>query len=460
MAAGGGIKINNITVRGGADGKTPVFKIENERLFISYDSGTNWKDLGQIVGAQGIKGDKGDKGDTGEKGDKGDTGEKGEKGEKGDKGEGTADTIQKGTGLNAEVFNGLAPENASGESSHAEGVNSFATGKGAHAEGADTYAEAKYSHAEGVGTIANGYNQGVSAEGTYNDTAPYGDTDFAIKTVGNGYWDDSAQKLYRSNALIVRKSGLIEGGITAEAFTTKIKNNAVNEKVLTPYGWLKPQLDKLDKLNKWYEDSTYTKPTISAFTTSSFTSGARKLSATPIKIQLKSFTHTETGVDKFNGTLSLYKDNSLIQSGITVSNSSQTVTVTSDTEKTLTTSTITYKLEGKDIKGNTISKMISVSGWYTSYIGVSAETTLTTSIIGKFTDLNKTSLSGTHSVTTTSGDYVWFCTTIQGKPSVTSSGFGVPLHDETQTISYNGTTYYCYRTAEKTVAGTYTFVVT
>lgn len=156
------------------------------------------------------------------------------------------ETMQKGTGLNAEVFNGLAPENASGESSHAEGVNSKAQGKGAHAEGADTYADAKYSHAEGVGTIATGYNQGVSAEGTYNDTAPYSNTDFAIKTVGNGYWDDSAQKLYRSNALVVRNSGLIEGGITAETFTTKIKNNAVNEKVLTPYGWVKNQINEVN----------------------------------------------------------------------------------------------------------------------------------------------------------------------------------------------------------------------
>lgn len=156
------------------------------------------------------------------------------------------ETMQKGTGLNAEVFNGLAPENASGESSHAEGVNSKAQGKGAHAEGADTYASAKYSHAEGVGTIATGYNQGVSAEGTYNDTAPYSNTDFAIKTVGNGYWDDRAQKPYRSNALVVRNSGLIEGGITAEDFTTKIKNNAVNEKVLTPYGWVKNQINEVN----------------------------------------------------------------------------------------------------------------------------------------------------------------------------------------------------------------------
>lgn len=156
-----------------------------------------------------------------------------------------ANGVMPGIGEKAEVFNGIEPDHASGESSHAEGVDSFATGKGAHAEGADTYAEAKYSHAEGVGTIAAGYHQGVSAEGTYNDTAPYSDTDFAIKTVGNGYWDDSAQKLKRSNALIVRNSGLIEGGMSGEEFSNKINAGGVNEKVLTPVGWVNTRLQSL-----------------------------------------------------------------------------------------------------------------------------------------------------------------------------------------------------------------------
>ena len=54
--AGGGIKINNISVSGGADGKTPVFKIENGKLFNSYDNGITWYELGQVKGADGNNG--------------------------------------------------------------------------------------------------------------------------------------------------------------------------------------------------------------------------------------------------------------------------------------------------------------------------------------------------------------------------------------------------------------------
>lgn len=53
MAIGGGIKINNITVRGGADGKTPVFKIENGHLYNKYDNTAKWQDLGEVKGEKG-----------------------------------------------------------------------------------------------------------------------------------------------------------------------------------------------------------------------------------------------------------------------------------------------------------------------------------------------------------------------------------------------------------------------
>lgn len=66
--AGGGIKINNTKIVGGADGRTPVFKIENGILFNSYDNGRSWSSLGNVKGEQGIQGMQGEKGDRGEKG--------------------------------------------------------------------------------------------------------------------------------------------------------------------------------------------------------------------------------------------------------------------------------------------------------------------------------------------------------------------------------------------------------
>ena len=57
--AGGGIKINNTKVVGGANGKTPIFKIENGVLYNSYNNGTTWYELGQVKGQDGKDGQDG-----------------------------------------------------------------------------------------------------------------------------------------------------------------------------------------------------------------------------------------------------------------------------------------------------------------------------------------------------------------------------------------------------------------
>ena len=54
--AGGGIKISNIKINGGADGRTPIFKIEGEYLYNSYDNGTTWKEIDKVVGTNGKDG--------------------------------------------------------------------------------------------------------------------------------------------------------------------------------------------------------------------------------------------------------------------------------------------------------------------------------------------------------------------------------------------------------------------
>lgn len=89
-------------------------------------------------------------------------------------------TIQAGTGVNAEVFNGMAPASASGERSHAEGEDSGASGYaahsegfstisagyGSHAEGNSTEANGDSSHAEGSGCVANGLSSHAEGDGT------------------------------------------------------------------------------------------------------------------------------------------------------------------------------------------------------------------------------------------------------------------------------------------------------
>ena len=73
-------------------------------------------------------------------------------------------SIQAGTGTNAEVFNGGAPNSAGGVRAHAEGVGA-ATGENSHAEGIG-FASGKNSHAEGDNTLA--YRENSHAEGMYN----------------------------------------------------------------------------------------------------------------------------------------------------------------------------------------------------------------------------------------------------------------------------------------------------
>ena len=89
-------------------------------------------------------------------------------------------TMQAGTGVRSEAFNGIEPANASGVYSHVEGVvSSRATGFAAHAEGM-SQANGDYSHSEGDTVVANGaashaegrgtvaMHQSSHAEGDYN----------------------------------------------------------------------------------------------------------------------------------------------------------------------------------------------------------------------------------------------------------------------------------------------------
>lgn len=78
--------------------------------------------------------------------------------------------IVPGSGTNAELFNEVSTNTASGTSSHAEGRNARATGKYTHAEGLNTEASGPYAHAEGYSTHATATNYSSHAEG-YMSTA-------------------------------------------------------------------------------------------------------------------------------------------------------------------------------------------------------------------------------------------------------------------------------------------------
>lgn len=75
-------------------------------------------------------------------------------------------SIQAGKGEASEVFNDLAPENASGGYSHAEGEDTYANAEASHAEGYSSTANGMVSHAEGNNTNANGFASHSEGNGT------------------------------------------------------------------------------------------------------------------------------------------------------------------------------------------------------------------------------------------------------------------------------------------------------
>lgn len=195
----------------------------------------------------------------------------------------------------------------------------------------------------------------------------------------------------------------------------------------------------------------YVAPTISTFTIEPSTS-SYKLPAT---FTLTGITHKETNVSNIVGNLTLKRGS--MKLNITPSLTSATVTV-SDTV-TLTTSGVTYTLSGTGKNGETFSKTVSVSAYYTSYFGASENSTVSDTLIAGLTDTNSASLGGTRIVNITgTSKYVWFIST-RAISSIKSSGFEVPFTLVNGSYSYNGTSYKCYRTTEKVVAGNNTFVI-
>lgn len=143
-------------------------------------------------------------------------------------------SIQAGTGINSEVFNGKEPSDASGDNSHAEGIGAaIATGLASHAEGAGhangfmAHAEGNFatangtaSHAEGAGTVATRSNS--HAEGEYNVE----DKD-AIHSVGIGagvYKRKDAHRITDDGKHYILGIGGFDG--------TKATANLTNEKDL------------------------------------------------------------------------------------------------------------------------------------------------------------------------------------------------------------------------------------
>lgn len=230
-------------------------------------------------------------------------------------------------------------------------------------------------------------------------------------------------------------------GVDVEQTTGQSETAVMSQKAVTK------------EINDLWARIDYVAPTISTFTITPSTSSYKL----PAKLTLTAITHMETNVSNIVGNLTLKRGSTILKSDITPSSTSATVTI-SDTV-TLTTSGVTYTLSGTDKNSDTFSKTVSVSAYYTSYFGASEDSTVSDTLIAGLTDTNSASLAGTRTVTITNiSKYVWFIST-RAISSIKSSGFEVPFTLVNDSYSYNGTSYKCYRTTEKVVAGNNTFVI-
>lgn len=248
--------------------------------------------------------------------------------------------------------------------------------------------------------------------------------------------------------LIVMGGGLLSGDIL---ITDLLKSYVVQT---TGDSELKVMSQKAvtNEINNIWAKINYVAPEILTFTLTPSVS-SYKLPAT---YTLTSITHKETNIANISGTLTLKRGSTVLKSGISPSSAGATITV-SDTV-TLTSSGASYTLSGTDKNGKAISKSVHVSAYYTSYIGASTSETISDTLIASLTDVSSSSLSGNRSVEI-SGEskYVWFVTT-STISSIKSGGFEVP-YNAAVTYTYNGTTYNCYRTSSKIIAGSNSFVI-
>lgn len=100
--------------------------------------------------------------------------------------------ITAGTGTNAETFNGVVTENASGDYSHAEGYQTIASGDYSHAEGCENSASGSGSHVEGRLNSAVGYDShaeglDTSAVGDYTHSENYSTVAYGYASHAEGY---------------------------------------------------------------------------------------------------------------------------------------------------------------------------------------------------------------------------------------------------------------------------------
>lgn len=203
-----------------------------------------------------------------------------------------------------------------------------------------------------------------------------------------------------------------------------------------------------DKFYNYLVRETFEKPTIAAFAVTGL-GGAAEIGTS---VEVSGFTHHETNIDNFDGTLTLKKGNDVLAANIAPSNTSASGSFTSQTVTSNTAATVTFTLSGTDALGDSVSRSVSKTFYVPKIYGVSVNSTVEATDLEGMTRVQ--SYPSPTTVQVLANGYIFLAVTgTITKVINADTGFGVAVTQlADMTLSINGVSknYHVYRTDELT----------
>lgn len=203
-----------------------------------------------------------------------------------------------------------------------------------------------------------------------------------------------------------------------------------------------------DKFYNYLVRATFEKPTIAAFAVTGL-GGAMEIGTS---VTVSEFTHRETNIDNFYGTLTLKKGTDVLAENIAPSSAAASGSFTSQPVTSSTAATVTFTLSGTDALGDSVSQKVSKTFYVPKIYGVSENSTVTAEDLEGMTRVQ--SYPSPTTVQVLANGYIFLAVTgTITKVINADTGFGVAVTQlENKELSINDVnkTYHVYRTDELT----------
>lgn len=209
-----------------------------------------------------------------------------------------------------------------------------------------------------------------------------------------------------------------------------------------------------DKFYNYLVRETFEKPTIAAFAVTGL-GGAAEIGTS---VEVSAFTHRETNIDNFDGTLTLKKGNDVLAANIAPSNADASGSFTNQTVASNTAATVTftlsgtYTMPGANAQSESVSRSVSKTFYVPRIYGVSENSTVEATDLEGMTRVQ--SYPSPTTVQVLANGYIFLAVTgTITKVINADTGFGVAVTQlADMTLSINGVSknYHVYRTDELT----------